>query len=156
MAGQSLISKRGSGAGVRLPGALARPIKVFVDAKILNVHDPSLPRRAYVGYIVEQDGRHGAKQVEDTESDDAEVRAILFAIDELKGAARRMTIVCDHESVVSEANRDEVRNPSPPMQLLRDTLARNRKNLELRALQANPAHGVVTAYVNSLEGDRKE
>jgi ribonuclease HI len=141
---------------VRLPRAFAKPIRVYVDAKILNVHDPDLPRRAFVGYVVEGDRRSGAKEVAETESDDAEVRAILFAIDELAGAAGRLTVICDHESVVAEANRDRVRKPSPLMQELRETLARRRKTVELRVLQANPAHGVVTAYVNSLKDGRDE
>ena len=123
-----------------------RAPRVYVDAKILNMHDPSLPRRAYVGYVVEGDGRHNVKEVEATESDDAEVLAILFAIDELKDSGR-ITIVCDHESVVSEANREEAKNPSELMQSLRKTLQENR-SVRLEALMANPAHGVVTEYVN--------
>jgi len=137
---------------LRIP--IARPTKVYVDAKILNVHDPTIPRKAFVGYLVDGEGKQGAKQVEETESDDAEIRAILFAIEELQGTTRRLTIICDHESVVAEANREEVRKPSPLLLELREKLSRNRKRIELRALQANPAHGVVTAYVNSLKGDR--
>jgi ribonuclease HI len=136
---------------VRLVNPFAGPKKVYVDAKILNVHDPRLPRKAYVGYLVHGDGRQGAREVEEMESDDAEVRAILFAIEELRGTVGRMTIVCDHESVVSEANREVARDPSPLMRELRETLGRNRKTIRLRALQANPAHAVVTAYVNSLK-----
>ena len=124
-----------------------RAPKVYVDAKILNMHDPLLPRQAYVGYVVEGDGRRNVKGVEATESDDAEVLAILFAIDELKGEMDRFTIVCDHESVVSEANREAVKNPSDLMQRLRDSLRENR-HVKLEALMANPAHGVVTEYVN--------
>ena len=121
--------------------------KVFVDAKILNMHDSSLPREAYVGYVVEGDGRRNAKRVDADESDDAEILAILFAIDELKGSLGRFTVVCDHESVVSEANRDVVKNPSELMERLRRTLEEN-PSVTLEALKANPAHGVVTEYVN--------
>ena len=63
----------------------ARAPKVYVVSYILNMHDPSLPRQAFVGYLVEGDGRQNVKEVEATESDDAEVLAILFAIDELMG-----------------------------------------------------------------------
>ena len=125
----------------------ARAPKVYVDAKILNMHDPSLPRQAFVGYLVEGDGRQNVKEVEATESDDAEVLAILFAIDELKGSLSGFTIVCDHESVVSEANREAVKNPSDFMQRLRERLRENR-SIRLEALKANPAHGVVTEYFN--------
>ena len=131
-----------------------RPPRVYVDAKILNMHDPSLPRVAYVGYVVEGNGRQSVKKVdvaeggdETLESDDAEVLAILYAIDELRGSLDRFTVVCDHESVVSEANRDAVKNPSRLMERLRGTLRDNR-SIELEALKANPAHGVVTEYVN--------
>ena len=127
----------------------AKPPKVYVDAKILNMHDPSLPRQAYVGYVVEGDGRQNVKEVEAAESDDAEVLAILFAMDELKGALGRFTVVCDHESVVSEANREAVKNPSDLMQRLREALREN-SSVKLEALMANPAHGVVTEYVNRV------
>lgn len=112
------------------------------------MHDPALPREAYVGYSVEGSGQHDAKRVEATESDDAEVLAILFAIEELKDSLGRFTIVCDHESVVSEANRVGTRNPNQLMEQLRKTLREN-PSVQLRVLQANPAHGIVTAYVNA-------
>lgn len=126
-----------------------RRVTVYVDAKIINMHDPSLPRAAYVGYKV-RGGGSAVEQVEAAESDDAEVLAILFAIRRLKAKFERMTIVCDHQSVVSEANRAEVRRPSRLMATLRETL-RGDPSVKLRALQANPAHGVVTEYVNSVE-----
>jgi len=124
--------------------------RVYVDAKILNVHDPALEREAFVGYLVEGSGRHNVKKVEATESDDAEVLAILFAMEELKGALGRFTVVCDHESVVSEALRDEVKKPSELMERLRKALRENR-SVKLEVLKSNPAHGVVTEYVNSLK-----
>lgn len=125
-----------------------KPIRVYVDAKIINMHDLSLPHEAYVGYIVGEDGQRNAKKEEATESDDAEVLAILFAIDELKGKLGRFTIVCDHQSVVSEANRETVKKPSVHMERLRQILKENRRAIRLEALQTNPAHGVVTEFVN--------
>ena len=123
--------------------------RVYVDAKILNMHAPSLPRQAYVGYVVEGGGRRNVKEVEATESDDAEVLAVLFAIDELRGSLGRFAVVCDHESVVSEANRETVRRPSELMERLRQVLKEN-PSVTLEALKANPAHGVVTEYVNRV------
>ena len=123
--------------------------RVYVDAKILNMHDPSLPRQAYVGYVAEGGGRRNVKEVEATESDDAEVLAVLFAIDELRGSLGRFAVVCDHESVVSEANRETVRRPSELMERLRQVLKEN-PSVTLEALKANPAHGVVTEYVNRV------
>lgn len=134
---------------MRFPGR-QRPIRVFVDAKILNMHDPALEREAYVGYVVEGKGRRGVKKVEATESDDAEVLAILFAIEELRGSVDRFTVVCDHESVVSEARRELARKPSGLLRALRETLRANPK-IRLEALQSNPAHQVITEYVNALK-----
>ena len=131
---------------------MSKPPRVYVDAKILNVHDPMLEREAFVGYVVEGTKRHGATRVEATESDDAEVLAILFAIKELKGQLGRFTIVCDHESVVSEAKRSVARHPSELMKRLRDTLKQN-PSIGLEVLKANPAHGIVTEYVNNLKSE---
>jgi ribonuclease HI len=127
-----------------------RPVRVFVDAKILNMHDPTLQKEAYVGYVVEGKGDRSVKRVEATESDDAEVLAILFAIEELKDSLGRFTVVCDHESVVSEAKRETVKNPSELLRRLRDVL-RDNPSVRLEALQSNLAHQVVTEYVNSLK-----
>ena len=144
---------------LRFPG-LSSSIKVYVDAKILNVHDAALPREAYVGYVVEGGKLHGVKKLEGEEldrigrleSDDAEILAILFAIENLKGTFGRFTIVCDHESVVSEANKvEEVKNPSALMDNLRDVLQENHRSIRLEVLTANPAHGIITAYVNGLK-----
>jgi len=134
---------------LHFPGLSKHP-RVYVDAKILNVHDPLLQREAYVGYVVEGSNRHDATRVEATESDDAEVLAILFAIEELKGELRRFTVVCDHESVVSEAKRSVARHPSELMKRLRDTLNQN-PSIGLEVLKANPAHGIVTEYVNDMK-----
>lgn len=134
---------------MRFPGR-PKSIKVYVDAKILNMHDPSLQREAYVGYVVEGRGRRNVRKVNATESDDAEILAILFAIEELKDSLGRFTVVCDHESVVSEARKDLVRNPSVLLEMLRETLHNNPK-IRLEALQSNLAHQVVTEYVNALK-----
>ena len=133
----------------------SKPARVYVDAKILNMHDPTLKREAFVGYLVEGSGEHRVKEVEATESDDAEVLAILFAIDELKERLGRFTIVCDHESVVSEALRGEVKKSSGLMERLRSALREN-STVKLEALKANPAHGVVTEYVNSVKAAEQE
>ena len=142
--GQPVLGVEGR---LRFPG-WSKPPRVYVDAKILNVHDPTLPREAYVGYIVEESGTRNAKRVDAAESDDAEVLAILFAVEELKAKLKRFTVVCDHESVVSEAKRNVVKNPSELMGRLRETLRQN-PAVGLEVLKANPAHGVVTEYVNA-------
>jgi hypothetical protein len=144
---------------LRFPG-LSDSIKVYVDAKILNVHDVALPREAYVGYFGEGGKLQCVRKLEGAEldrigrleSDDAEILAILFAIEKLKCTLGKFTIVCDHESVVSEANKlEEVKNPSVLMEDLREALRNNRRSIRLEALRANPAHGIITAYVNKLK-----
>jgi ribonuclease HI len=119
------------------------------------MHDPTLQRVAYVGYLVEGSTRHKAKKVDATESDDAEVQAILFAMDDLKDEMKRFTVVCDHDSVVSEAKRDVARNPSALMVKLRETLRQN-PSVGLEVLKANPAHAIVTEYVNSLKSSAEQ
>jgi ribonuclease HI len=125
-----------------------RRVKVYVDAKILHTHEKGAKREAFVGYYVD-DKVKGAKKVEAEESDDAEVLAILFAIERLQGLGK-LVVVCDHQSVVSEAKRDVVKDPSELMAKLRKTLSQN-PSVSLEVLKANPAHGVVTQYVNELE-----
>ena len=134
-----------------------KPPRVYVDAKILNVHDASLTREAYVGFIVEGTGKYDAGSVDATESDDAEVLAVIFAIEKLKESLKRFTIVCDHESVVSEANKEEEsKNASQHLLTLRKLLKENKDRIRLEVLQANPAHGVVTEYVNRTKASVSE
>lgn len=139
---------------MKLPGR-PKPERVFVDAKILNMHDRSLPREAYVGYFVERTGKHEVQRVAAEESDDAEIRAIIFAIEELGDSLGRFTIVCDHESVVSEANREAAKNPSELLTELRQRLKDSRGAIRLEALQTNPAHQAVTEYVNALKAGER-
>ena len=122
---------------------------MYVDAKILGMHDKSLPKRAYVGFVVEGTGDHLEESVPAEETDDAEIQAILFAIRNLRGRFRKISIVCDHQSVVSEARKEEVKHPSPLLVELRNTLDAD-SSLSLEALQTNPAHKTLTEYVNRV------
>lgn len=128
-----------------------KPVRVYVDAKILNMHDKGLPKEAYVGYYVEGSGLHEVEMVKAEESDDAEILAIMFAIRELKDPLGRFVVICDHESVVSEANRDLVKSPGELLKQLREMLRENHDRVKLVALQSNRAHQVVTEYVNALK-----
>jgi len=128
---------------------LSRSKKVYVDAKILNIHDPTPPRAAFVGYLVEGTDEHHEKSVEATETDDAEIEAILFAMEDLVGKFRRLVVVCNHESVVSEANRKSVKNPSPMLVKLRAMRDKN-PSVRLEPLKTNPEHRFLTEYVNRV------
>lgn len=124
-------------------------IRIYVDAKILGMHDKSLPKNAYVGYCSEDKTIQGAKPIQADESDDAEIQAILFAIEELRELSS-FTIICDHQSVVSEAARKNVKKPTEWLVKLRKTLA-EKPNVELKALEVNLAHGILTEYVNRMK-----
>jgi hypothetical protein len=48
-----------------------------------------------------------------SETDDAEIDAIIFAVTDLRKKLKRFTVVCDHQSVVSEAIKvDEISKKS--------------------------------------------
>lgn len=125
-----------------------RHIQVYVDAKIIGMLDKSLKKRAYVGYFAPESNAQNAKPVEAEETDRAEIQAILFAIDELGNGVDHKKIICDHQSVVSEATRPNVKKPSPLLSKLRNVLEAKKPVVELEALQSNLAHKIVTEYVN--------
>ncbi len=94
-------------------------LKVFVDAKIVGRHDKQTPRRSFVAYVV--DGRpelNDVAEVKAYETDEAELQAVAFAIRKLKGEVQEFTVVCDHESIVSEINRREPLGPGKEPVLL--------------------------------------
>src|SRR5947208_12724139 len=81
--------------------------RVFVDAKIVGRHDPEVPKRTIVAYVVEGREELGnATEVKADETDDAELHAIAFAIHELKDKLTEFRIICDNESVVSVINTE--------------------------------------------------
>lgn len=113
---------------------------VYVDATISNRQDPALPKETFVAYVVEGSQLRGVRKVEASETDDAEIQAILFTIDELKGRLDRFVAFCDHESVVSEVNRESEETP-PLNQLLQEVRSRLRSNPSIRIelFKTNPA-----------------
>jgi hypothetical protein len=123
-------------------------IQVYVDAKIKGMHDKNLPKRTFVGYFVEEPRMSGAKEVDADETDDAEIEAILFAIEQFKGKYDLVKIVCDHLSVVSEARKEPLKSDGPLMIKLKNTLAQNENSVKLDLLKPNPAHRIVTEYAN--------
>ncbi len=124
--------------------------RVYVDAKILGIQEVTLPRRTLVGYVVDgrEDELRGVQEVSAEETDEAEMSAVLFAIRELKGKLGEFTIVCDHESVVSEINRGESRPRSRPV--LSEILQECRANpsIKVEFLASNPAHRLLNRYLS--------
>lgn len=135
-------------------------VRVYVDAKIVGIHDPALERKAFVGYIIPDSSFQNAKLVNALETDDAEIEAILFAIETLAKSDFPITIVCDHESVVSEATKEMIKKSSDRMKELRKLLQEKRKYVKLKHRESNPAHKIVTEYVNqflaSQHGNKNE
>ncbi len=142
---------------IRLAGESTRdPSKdgatVHVDAKIIGKNDPSYQKRTLVGYIVKDSASlQSVTEVDADETDEAELESIAFAIRELKGKLPRFTIVCDHESVVSEINRGVARPRSPPA--LSQIQMEMRANLPIKVVQLakNPAHALLNRAVAALK-----
>lgn len=123
---------------------------VYVDATILGRHDPKAPKRALVAYIVDgMEELKGVKEVGAEETDDAEYEAILFAIRELKGKLKQFTIFCDHQSVVSEANKQskDTSSTNPLLKEIRKELANSNSNITLKEFPINPAHTLLNKYL---------
>jgi ribonuclease HI len=119
------------------------------------MHDTMLQRKAFVGYVVE--GRHeppGFLQVQGTETDEAEERAILFAITELKNRLKRFKVICDHESAVVKVNwKGDDRRKAKKDKVLPEiwkVLDKN-KSIRVRALGGNPAHAFLNKRLKEIE-----
>ncbi len=124
---------------------LDKDYNVYVDVTILGRHDPNAPKRTYICYVVDGiEQLKGVKEITAEETDDAECKAILFAISELKGKLKQFTIFCDHQSVVSEAKRDTpTRNPL--IVEIRQELANSK--IRLNEFPTNPAHVLLNKYL---------
>lgn len=129
---------------------------VYVDAKILGRHDPKALGDAFVAYVVkDMEERGKVIEVNAEETDDAEYKAILFAIHELKDKSKQFTIFCDHQSVVSEVTRKdfkETEKTNPLLSEIRGELVIH-PNITLRYLEGNPAHTLLNEY---LQAKKKE
>ncbi len=129
---------------------------VYVDAKILGRHDPKAVGDAFVAYVVNNMKEcQKVIEVDAEETDDAEYKAILLAIDELNDERKQFTIFCDHQSVVSEAMRNDFRETpkiNPLLLEIRGKLATH-SNIKLQYLERNPAHTLLNKH---LQDKKKE
>ena len=125
---------------------------VFVDAKIIGRHDPMFPKNSFVAYFSEDAGVHGFSPVDADQTDEAELKAIDFAIKELRGKLRSFTIMCDNESVVSQINRALVRPSS--RHVLLEILAEMKANhgITVEFFGKNPAHSFLNQEIARLQG----
>ena len=74
---------------------------------------------------------------------------MLYAIRELKDKLKRFTIFCDHQSVVSEANKHSEDNPgmNPFLREMRKELAESNSIITLRWFESNTAHTLLNEYL---------
>jgi len=128
-------------------------IQVYVDAKIIGGHDPTSKKRTLVAFVVkDSDDLRRACEVEGVgETDDAEMQAVAFAIRELKNRFGKFTILCDHESVVSEILRGIMRPRSRPVlgEIHKERIAH--PLIEVKLLAKNPAHKLLNQYEAELD-----
>jgi hypothetical protein len=123
--------------------------RVFVDAKIVGRHDPEVPKRTIVAYVVEgRDELKNVTEVKADETDDAELHAIAFAIHDLKNKLDEFRVICDNESVVSvitTENQKTARKRPILLQLLAEK--RETSGIQVELLENNPAHKFLNTWL---------
>ncbi len=127
------------------------PVQVYVDAKIIGRHDPTPGKNSFVAYFSEDAGLHGFSRVDADQTDEAELKAIAFAIKELKGRLQSFRIMCDDESVVSQIDRKLAR-PSSRL-VLREILGEMETNrgISVEFFGKNPAHSFLNQEIARLQ-----
>ncbi len=115
-------------------------VEVFVDAKIIGRHEPTPGKNSFVAYFSEDAELHGFSRVDADQTDEAELKAIAFAIKALKGRLQSFRIMCDNESVVSQIDRKLARPSS--RSVLREILEEMEANrgISVEFFGKNPAH----------------
>jgi ribonuclease HI len=131
--------------------------RVYVDAKIEGIQDPKLNRKAYVAYVVKDMlGLQGFGKVEAYETDDAELHAIAFAIQQLKDKLKRFTVFSDHEPAVSQILlKDRSGGKKRPILLEILNELESNSSIKIELFGKNPAHRVLNKYVAELKGSGK-
>jgi len=89
--------------------------------------------------------------VDADQTDEAEFKAIAFAIKDLKEKLPAFTILCDNESVVSQISRALVWHSSRPV--LSEILAEKRSNpgISVEFFGKNPAHSFLNQEIAKLQ-----
>jgi len=123
------------------PGPTKGP-RVYVDARIKDRDKKDVPMTTVVGFVVK--GRQDldtATILEAIQSDEAELNAVHFAIQQLKEKLGEFTIVCDHDSVVSIINRGSEK-AARKRPILSKILSEKRAypGIKFEGLEKNPAH----------------
>jgi ribonuclease HI len=126
-------------------------IRVYVDAKILGRDKPITGKNSFVAYFSEDAGIRGFSHVDADQTDEAEFKAIAFAIKDLKERLPAFTILCDNESVVSQISRALIKPSSRPV--LSEILAEKRSNpgIGVEFFGKNPAHSLLNQEIAKLQ-----
>ncbi len=127
-------------------------IQVYVDAKILGRNEPTPGKTSFVAFTSEDAKVQGFSSIEADQTDEAEMKAIAFAIKSLKNLFSAFTIMCDNESVVSQIHAGIVRPSSRPV--LSEILAERKANpgVQVDFFGKNPAH----SYLNQELAKRQK
>ena len=120
----------------------SKPPRVYVDARIKDRDKTNVPMTTVVGFVVK--GRQEldtATILEAIQSDEAELNAVHFAIQQLKDKLTEFTIICDHDSVVSIINRGSEK-AARRRPILSKILSEKKAYLGIKfeGLEKNPAH----------------
>ena len=140
---------------IALPSLRRRHV-VYVDAKITGMQGDASQRKAFVGYVVvNRDDLSDIDRVPARETDEAEDRAILFAIKKLRDPLRKFTIICDHESAVTKVNwKGDERKKAKRDGVLPDiwkALDEKKGSIKVKPLGGNPAHAFLNKKLKELE-----
>jgi len=132
-----------------------RTYKVYVDATISNSQDPKLPKKAYVSYFVAGLNLSGIEKIDEYQTDKAEQKAIIFALDNLEKPLKRFTIYCDHKGTVDKINDENIKlkkNTSQFLIKIRDRLDKKR-SINVKQFPINPAHTHLKKHLKAIKAN---
>jgi hypothetical protein len=126
-------------------------LRVYVDAKIIGRHEPTPGKNSFVAYLSEDARVQGFAPVDADQTDEAEFKAIAFAIKELKGKFETFTILCDNESVVSQITRGLARPSSRPVLSEIQAEMRADPGVKIEFFGKNPAHSFLNKEIAKIQ-----
>ena len=138
---------------------------MFTSRAAVAIYDNLVPFTLYAltvvvwkaGYVVE-----GSPELNDVclvkadQSDEAELEAVAFAIQELKEKLHRFTVISDHESVVSEIKRGRARPSSRPRLAQVQLELESHQSIQVDFLGKNPAHTLLNQKKHALDRVRRQ
>ncbi len=131
-----------------LPASNEMNYRVYVDATIVYIEGKESPKRTFIAYVVDGlPNLQGVTEVKAEQTHETELYAIKFAINELKEKLEQFTILCDHQSVVSEINRKDSKL-AKKSGILREILKLKEPHPKVSVERTyNPAHTLLDEYI---------